>query len=356
MLLVSVWYHLLGLVALVLPFLKKKSARKFGTRSQRELEVIALPVTYPTIRADSAFLERLNASVYRQFLLRQVLRGNDDDTVAIFQNPFWGTVIERGDCSAICYDCLDDVSIYTGSALLDRFLDYEQQLIAKADVIITTAAKLEAHLRVRTSKPIYRIPNGVDYDWFQKQALNALMPDDVRDLKRPIVGYVGSLSGWIDYELIGAVASKMPDVSFVFVGPFDSSERMKQLQTFPNIHWLGRKPYGEVPKYIKAFDVCTIPFKKGSIAETTNPVKIFEYFALGKPVVSSPLDELRPFSKEELVFIGDSAESFATGLRSALNDADEHRRISRMRIASNNSWQAHAESFIRAIQTPDSSS
>ena len=156
-LLVSLWYHLLGLLALILPVMRKKKAGQGGIRSLKEFEIIALPVTYPVNRVDVTFLELFTAAVYRQFLLRRVMSAEQKETVAIFQNPFWGRVIEAGDFSKTCYDCLDDVTLYGGNASPERFLDYEARLLRKADVVVTTASQLEDHLRARTSKPIYRI-------------------------------------------------------------------------------------------------------------------------------------------------------------------------------------------------------
>ncbi|MEO8169065.1 MAG: glycosyltransferase, partial [bacterium] len=83
--------------------------------------------------------------------------------------------------------------------------------------------------------------------------------------------------------------------------------------------------------------------------ETTNPVKIFEYFALGKPVVATPMNELMPFASEQLLWIGKSPESFIKALREALSDSNAERKQSRMQIAERHSWRNHAQSFLTAI-------
>lgn len=343
----SLWYHVLALLSAVLPFMRKKRKKEFA---HRQFTVVSLPVTVPVNRFDSKVLEAMNALVLQAFLHREIVEEGTSATIAIFQNPFWGRVIEGGEFERVCYDCLDDVSLYAGHASPVRFDGYEQRLLDKSDVVVTTAAKLEARLRAKTSKPVHRIPNGVDYEWFRTCADASRRPVDLATVPRPLVGYIGSVAGWLDYELIVAVARLLPEVSFVFVGPAEHEGRVQQLCRSPNIFWLGKKPYDTVPGYVNAFDVCTIPFRRGAIAETTNPVKVFEYFALGKAVVSTPLYELHEYEEAGLVLFGDSAETFADAVRRALEEGDNERQTRRMEIAAAHSWRSHARAFMRALR------
>ena len=347
----SLWYHLLAIFALVMPRSSNRTGKASSVKqSEPVVRVISLPLTIPVNRADSVLVESLVASVYRQFLRKEVVSANEHDAIAIFQNPFWGRVVEKGDFSKICYDCIDDVILYAGNSSVDRFQSYEDQLLLKADVVVTTAATLEEHLRVKIpNHHVHRISNGVDYEWFQDQA-SKVIPAEVRPYKRPIVGYVGNIAGWMDYQLIAEVAAMVPDITFVFVGPIESQERIRRLQKLANIHWTGLKPYSEIPGYIKEFDVCIIPFVGGDIARTTNPVKVFEYFALGKPVVSTPLDELVPFVQSNLLLFGDSAASFCDAIKKALKEDDPVRATERRNVSKAHSWKSLAQTFINAIK------
>ncbi|HXG00318.1 MAG TPA: glycosyltransferase [Bacteroidota bacterium] len=343
----SLWYHVLAFLSAVMPSVPR---RKKPKELRRPLSILSLPVTIPANQFNSRLLEALNAGVYRAFLHREILcQRRTETTIAVFENPFWGRVLKGGEFDRICYDCLDDVSIYAGHASLERFNAYEQNLLDMSDVVVTTAEKLHARLREKTSKPVHRIPNGVDADWFRTRAEACGTPADLRRLARPIVGYVGSIASWLDYDLIREVARLMKEVSFVFVGPAEHQERVEQLCCSPNIHWLGRKPYEDVPAYIKGFDACMIPFRKGEIAETTNPVKVFEYFALGKPVVSTPLRELKQYQREELVYTGDSPAAFADALRRGLTEGGQDKQTARLGIAATHSWQTLARSFLHAL-------
>src|SRR6266850_5542585 len=169
--LASIGDHLIGLLAMLLPFTPIARPRVRSPRA--ELDIVSLPVTYPTNRVNSRFLEWMTAAAYRHFLFRRALSSDPAESVAIVQHPFWGNVLLPGDFSTICYDCLDDVSLAAGNASGDRFREYEQRLIDMSDCIVTTAEKLESRLREQTTRPIVRIPNGVDYEWFRKRASEA---------------------------------------------------------------------------------------------------------------------------------------------------------------------------------------
>jgi glycosyltransferase involved in cell wall biosynthesis len=289
----------------------------------------------------------LTSAIYRQFLLREVFHA-DEKSAGIFIDPFWGNVVHKGDTEIVCYDCIDDISLYVGYASRERFAEYETRLLGMADVIISTSRKLQEQLQRKTSKHVRRIPNGVDVDWFQQHS-SAAVPDDLQRIAGPVVGYVGYLAGWTDYELIHEVAALLPEVSFVFIGPLEHEERAGQLQREKNIYWLGKKPYEEIPACIQRFNVCIIPFVAGGIAETTNPVKIFEYFALGKPVVSTPLNELQSYVDEGVMTFAATPASFAEALRKALVEENNGLASQRKAIAGKNSWHSHAQSFVDAF-------
>jgi len=302
-------------------------------------EVLQLPLVLPANRFNSAAIERLNARVFRSVLRETLERRTDEETVAVVDNPLWGAVLERGDFTRLYYDCIDDVALYAGHASVERFLEYERKLVACSDAVFVTAASLEQRLRtIDPAKAVFRLPNGVEYEWFQREASRRSKPDDIRAIARPVVGYVGSIADWMDYALVREVAARRPDVSFVFVGPTDHPKRAAQLEQSPNVHWLGRKPYHDVPAYVAAFDVCWIPFLGGRIVEHTNPIKLFEYFALGKPVVTTPMGEVEQYRAEHLVYTGSGPAAVAAALEESLNDGDDARRFRRLAIAREHAW------------------
>ena len=349
----SVGYHLLAALSFVYPPLRKKPATATaGTMKRPDWETVLLPLVIPTNRLNAPWLERLNAAVLRQALRRLVLRHLDPDEehVAFVENPFYGQVLEGGDFSKVFYDCLDEISLYAGLNAPDRYLGYESRLINLSRAVFVTAERLEDHLRsVPGCPPIHRVPNGVDFTWFREQADRSGAPLDLQGIPRPIAGYVGAIYNWLDYDLIRMMARELPDVSFVFVGPVDRAGRGDFFSRYPNLFFLGRKAYDNVPAYIKQFAVCLIPFVQGKISQTTNPVKVFEYFALGKPVVSTPLLELKQFQESDLLSMPETPEAYVQGVREALHENDSKLRGRRMEIARQHSWQNHASRIMSVL-------
>jgi glycosyltransferase involved in cell wall biosynthesis len=341
----SAWYQIVGLLALLLPRLSH-APRPRGTRRMTEgMEIVAMPIVMPANRVNSPGLERLNASIYRQVLRSRIFRHMDpgEESIAIVQNPFWGLVLRKGDFTRITYDCIDEISLFAGHSAVDRYQKYEAALLKMADATFVTAEKLELSLRERMPDgPLVRVPNGVDFQFFQTRAHEDGQPQELLALRHPVIGYVGVLRDWFDYALVGAIARAMPKASFVMVGPLDFGFRIDSLRGIPNLIWPGRKEYRDMPQYINAFDVCLIPFLATKVAETTNPVKIFEYFALGKPVVASPMHELLPFERDGLLTIATGEQAFVEGIRAGLAEKGTELRQRREAIAREHSWHVLA--------------
>jgi len=313
------------------------------------VRVVSLPLVIPTNRFNSSILERMNSRVYRLVLDRTVLgsAGSGMRTVAIIDHPLWGCVLRRGDFDSLFYDCIDDISLYARSASLERFGGYEQRLMNLSDGAFVTAQKLEDHLRsLNLGKPIIRIPNGVDVEWFRRRSGEEGCPKDLEQLPRPRVGYIGTIADWIDFSLIERTARAFPEVSFVFIGPLDSSRRHRDLASRPNIRWLGRKPYESVPLYVQGCDVCWIPFAAGRITENTNPIKLFEYFSLGKPVVATGLPEILPFAAGGVVYAGTNAQEICEALRAALAEQSAELPARRLSVARDHSWDGLVQKIV----------
>jgi glycosyltransferase involved in cell wall biosynthesis len=270
------------------------------------------------------------------------------ESVALVVTPVWVPWLDALPFRAVVYDCIDDLSVHIPRAsLARRYRRWEAELIERAAGAVVSATELDRRLRSRRPDLLVRvIRNGVDAERFERQACEISRPADLPERGRPIVGFVGALFDWVDRNLIVAVARELPDFDFVFVGP--SPRGRRDLPKGANLHFLGPRPYSRVPSYLNAFDVCWVPFKRDSVAHVANPVKIYEYLALGKPVVTTPIADLESF--EGLVTTAASAAEVAEELRSAAaagGDAERRRAFARA-----NSWEARAAqyaSFLEAI-------
>ncbi|MCX7836688.1 MAG: glycosyltransferase, partial [candidate division WOR-3 bacterium] len=158
---------------------------------------------------------------------------------------------------------------------------------------------------------------------------------------------VGSLFWWIDFDLIEKCLQKFPKATFLFVGPY--KEDIKKLLQYKNLFLLGPRPYSLIPYYIDFFDVCILPFKKDEVAYKSDPIKIYEYLALGKPVVSTPIgtsDE----NLNELVYFSQNDEEFIININKALKENNSSLKEKRKKyIFKNHTWEKRAETFIKTI-------
>lgn len=159
------------------------------------------------------------------------------------------------------------------------------------------------------------VDHGVDYDRFaQAGQAPAPEPEDVAALPRPRVGFIGGIDAHtFDPELFVAAAAMIPEATFVLVGACSLPEGWC---TLPNVVMLGQKPYDEVARYMAACDVLIMPWNKSPWIAACNPVKLKEYLAVGRPVVSTPFYELERY--RDVVAVADTAEGFAAAIRAAL--------------------------------------
>ena len=136
------------------------------------------------------------------------------------------------------------------------------------------------------------MPHGVDYEHFSKAVSHHLpAPADIADIPHPRLGFFGLIRDWVDLDLLADVARRRPDWHLVLIG--DSTIDLSPYQCLANMHFLGRKPYAELPAYCKEFDAGLVPFKINELTKAVNPIKLREYLAAGLPVVSTPLPEVK---------------------------------------------------------------
>lgn len=217
-----------------------------------------------------------------------------------------------------------------------------------ADFIVASAKKLVAEAReaVGDDKVIY-VPNGVDVNHYRNFPYDdCVLPEDFITFKRKyknVVGYFGAIAPWLWYEAISDLVSARPDLGFVFIGP-DYFGGVERLPVADNVLYLGPIRYFELPGYAMGFDVCFIPFAPGEIARTTSPLKLFEYFALEKPVVvTSEMIECVAYKQ---VFSGNSPASLSKAIDQAIRvKLDPIFKSSLARLADENDWGRRAESM-----------
>jgi glycosyltransferase involved in cell wall biosynthesis len=150
-----------------------------------------------------------------------------------------------------------------------------------------------------------------------------------------------------DIELLLWCARNLPDVSFVFAGQITGGD-YSGLKRLDNVYFLGRIPYEKIPKLCASFDVCMLQWKMNEWIRCCNPLKMFEYMASGKPIVSVPIEEAKQYS--DIISIAHSKEQFAEAIRWELQNDTTERARKRIEIAKNHSWDEHVEKISELIE------
>jgi glycosyltransferase involved in cell wall biosynthesis len=250
------------------------------------------PIAVPSYR--SPMMRRLNELVVGTAVRAAMKRLDYRKPLIYTFVPASAWVVDRLDGERVIYHCVDEFSQFAGAG--PEIAELERELIERSDLVITCSEPLrEAKSRINPNTVLVR--HGVEHAHFAK-ALDddTVIPDDVRDLPRPIIGFYGLVAEWVDLEAMERVAGAFPEGSLVIVGEINNA-RIDSLERLPNVHFLGRKPYSQLPGYCKAFDVALLPFVKNDLTENANPLKLREYLAAGLPVVATNIPEARALAK-----------------------------------------------------------
>ncbi|HAK95370.1 MAG TPA: hypothetical protein DCM87_10290 [Planctomycetes bacterium] len=295
-------------------------------------------------RMRPAHLLRLTRNRARELRRRLDACGAWDGAVAIVVSPVWAEWLAALPFRRVIYDCIDDPSVHVPCPrLAGLFAAWEQALIARADGAVVTAETLASSIRARRPDlPIAVIRNGVDPDFFRAHAARSPRPADMPPPSRRIVGFVGALYEWIDWDLIEYAARALPELEFVFVGPDDGRGQARRFASARNVRFLGRRAHDRVPAYVQAFDVCWVPFRGDRVGLAANPVKIYEYLALGKPVVSTPVADVDSFGAH--IRVGLTPAEVVEHIRVALEETQAPAEARRS-FARAGSWRARAQAY-----------
>jgi glycosyltransferase involved in cell wall biosynthesis len=254
-------------------------------------------------------------------------------------------LISRLDAERVVYYCVDDFAAFSGyNARLTEAL--ETRTIAASDVVITTSQEL-FDTRRRLHANTHLVPHGVDFEHFAAAAdwPADRLPADIARIPRPIFGYCGLISDYVDLELIAAAARRRPDWSFVLIG--DATCPLEGLAKLPNVHVLGGRPYEALPAYCSCFDVGLIPFHMNRLVRAVNPIKLREYLAAGLPVVSAPMAAVMNYVPA--VFPAQTLDEFLAAGSAALQVRRPAERAARQDLMRRESWRCRVEDLSRIV-------
>jgi glycosyltransferase involved in cell wall biosynthesis len=287
-----------------------------GPRQVSErLWVFTLPVVLPFFQM-FALINALNNRLLAPVLRWALRRIGFKDIVLWAYTPHAAGLVGRLGEQFMVYECVDEFSATRGLVRGETVTALERQLLRMADRVIVTHPSLLRSKTVRDRQPVL-VPNGADINHFARAGAPGTRPAAaVAALPRPVVGFHGWIQYWIDFDLIAHSARKHPEWSFALIGPVEPLARVDKVRGLTNVHFLGKQPYERMPEFLAGFDVCINPFVLGELADAVSPIKLYEYLASGKPVVSVDMPAAREFS--DLITLVRTPEQFVRALEDVL--------------------------------------
>ncbi|NYZ75467.1 glycosyltransferase [Candidatus Micrarchaeota archaeon] len=265
--------------------------------------------------------------------------------VAVFYNS-WGTYLARRwlkkNKIPLVFDYIDLMHAFR-KGLQSKVARWSVvQALKQADLVITTAQALFEDAK-QFNKNVCLITNGVNIDYFAETR--------PKPLKHPSVGFVGSLGEWVDLASLLETARREPKITFYLVGD-GPGHRLVEEAALPNVVLTGFVPYAEAKNYAASFDVCVVPFKKSELTDAVSPIKMFEYWALGKPVIAAPTREIKRLAGKAVIYAS-TPDELQGGIKRILEDKELAQLLSNeaRKIVLNYDWRALGKEYLQAIET-----
>lgn len=251
----------------------------------------------------------------------------------------------------LIYDCMDNYACFPGS-IKEKIIQNENTMVNVCDYIVASSNTLYNNLikyNKNIKNKIYIINNGVDIHNFNRNNLD--IKNEVKFFNKNNnikVCYIGTISKWLDLKLIKNIAIKNKNIDFYLIGPIDKDTNIGLCDNINNIIFTGIQPYNCIPNILNRIDITVMPFKKNDLIESVNPVKIYEYLAMGKPVIALKYSETEKF--KDLIYTYKTEEEFQKLLYKSINETKDNIRIQKkIDFANKNSWLERTNEFQKII-------
>lgn len=314
-------------------------------------------------QTENLYLVNFNNPLIKKWIMEVLRKTNKNKYIQIYSTNWSMSVSELKEYIKsgykIIYEYIDDLNPQlagTKELPINIKEKYEYMLKDTENVfVVVTADEIQKDvISKRGSEKLVFACNGVDYDHFDKLDTNIKLDDEFLSVvaqNKPIIGYYGALASWFDYEMVKYLARIKPEYNIVLLGiKYDDSYDKTNLKEYENIYFLGAKEYSVLPNYANHFNVCTIPFLINDITKSTSPLKLFEYMALGKPIITTDMIECRKYKS---VMIAKDKEEFVKLVDEAIklekeNDANYFELL--RKEALENTWEAKTSMIIDLLK------
>lgn len=285
----------------------------------------------------------LNGRILAALVRRQLARLGMRDPVLWNFSPLHGGAVPSIPRSLTIYDICDEWDNYVPDPSGKRVIQWIDAALCRDADLVFVGTETGTALRDGTNADLHVVHHGADYDHFAAAAApETVVPEDIARLPRPVIGAVGVIDpARFDADLILFLAGQRPDWSLVLVGPARADMDLTPLKNVANVHLLGNRPIEALPAYLKGMDVTLIPYKTNEATRYIYPLKLQEYLAAGKPVVSAALPAVVQY--RDVVYIAESHPAFLDRIEDALAERDPARIGARQAVARANSWERRIE-------------
>ncbi len=301
--------------------------------------------THPNLRIISPFMIPYNNyTSIREFNAKSVIKAvqtaasewNFQDPILLTTQPLAADYCGKLGEDLVVYYCVDDFIHWPGMNQPKLVQGLEDSLLEKSDLVFAVSDSL-CNSRHNEKGRTELLTHGVDIPHFAKAKETHEVPPTLKDLTNPIIGFYGLIDKHFDTELVEQILHSNPTWQVTCIGTKRIS--LERLESYSNFHWIDAVAYEELPRYASCFDVAIIPYHVNEHTQTANPLKLREYIATGKPIVTTPMNEV--FRFQDVINIAEKGEAFISAIENALTQrVDEDLRAKSL---VGESWEDKAE-------------
>lgn len=324
----------------------------FSPRKMRETLWVHAPLTIP-MGHKSRIVLAFNGWLLRSTIRKWLKRGGQKPTIIWTYHPYFDDAVRDLDVHSLVYHCVDDLASIPGVDSA-TFRKAELNLLRHADMVFTTSPRLQEHCAAIVGKRSIYERNVADLEHFSRARQAGDIPPELAAIEGLKLGYTGVLSEYkLDFALIEQCAKSRPDWNWVFIG--DEPERQNsavvaRLGSLPNVHFLGYRTYERLPDYLRGIDIAVMPNLTSGYMSSVFPLKLYEYLAAGKPVISTSISALADMG--DVISQVDGRDSWLSAIEATVESRPPPIPLEDPRIAER-SWDKRLDRMLERLTIAD---